>query len=595
MNGIRQLSSLALLAALVLAPVASLAQVTGAAAANATAPNPTTPSADDEARKVEAKNHFDIGLSHLDRSEWSAALAEFLRSRELFPTRSASKNAAFCLRKEGRFDEALDMYEALVAAYPDLPPADKTFVTKEISELQASIGSLEVKGGEPGASVIVDGRERGTLPLAAPLRVSAGSHALRVYREGFLPYEGRFELAGGQARVLEAKLGALTRGGRLRVSEQTGRVVDVVVDSVVVGKTPWEGTLAVGEHTVVLRGEGTLGTQPASAPVRLNQLTPLTLVAEELEVTARVEPTPANATVAIDGVSVGRGVWDGKLRAGGHKIEAAAEGFLPVARELRLSKGQRQVLPLQLERDPSSPLWGAQRPARFVLDVGLGMALGVSYGGDVLDACSNDCSAGVPLGVRGVIHAAYELGFGLGFGLDAGYLYLATSSSGRGTSLQPVGLPAIDGKTDDKLRLSGITLGAAASFHRGEAWPFTLRLGAGVLFGSAADKRTGTFTDSAGDDFRAGERETGSATYFYVAPEVRIAKKFGSHFELSAGAETMIMTALTQPKWTDEHPVAATPDPLTQQGDGLATFGNQTITGSLMVVVVPGVAARYAF
>jgi hypothetical protein len=594
MNRLKHLAA-ALVAALTLTPGASVAQDATPPAGDAAPPVGNAPPPNDDARKAEAKGHFDAGLSHLDRSEWSAALAEFLRSREFFPTRAATKNAAFCLRKEGRFDEALDMYEGLLATYQDLPAVDQAFVSKEISELKASIGSLAVKGGEPGASVIVDGRERGTLPLPAPLRVSAGSHALRVYREGFLPYEGRFELAGGQAQVIEAKLGALTQGGRLRVTEQTGRVVNVVVDSVVVGKTPWEGTLAVGEHTVVLQGEGTLGTQPASAPVRLNQLTPLTLVAEELEVTARVEPTPANATVAIDGVSVGRGVWDGKLRAGGHKIEVAAEGFLPSTRELRLSKGQRQVVMAQLERDPSSPLWGAQHPARFVVEGGVGVALGAAYGGDVLDACSGGCSASLPLGVRGVLHAAYELGFGLGFGVDAGYLYIATSTSGRSTSLQPVGLPALTGKTDDALRLAGVTLGGAVSFHRGEAWPFSLRLGAGVLLGSAADKRTGNFSNSDGDAFGVAARETPSAQYFYVAPEVRIGKKIGAHLELSAGAETLIMSALTQPKWTDERPVALTPAPLTTQGDGLGTFGSQSLAGSLVVVVVPGVAARYAF
>lgn len=550
---------------------------------------------DEAARKDEAKKHFDLGLSHLDRSEWSAALAEFSRSRELFATRAATKNAAFCLRKEGRFDEALDMYETLLGTFSDLPAADKAFAEKEIGELKASIGTLDVKGGEPGAIVIVDGRERGALPLSAPLRVSAGSHALRVYREGFLPYEDRFELAGGQAKVVQAKLGAMTQGGRLRVSEQTGRALDVVVDSVVVGKTPWEGTLAVGEHTVVLRGEGLLGTQPASAPVRLNQLTPLTLVAEDLEVTARVEPTPANATVAIDGVAVGRGVWDGKLRAGGHKIEVGAEGFLSAARELRLGKGERQVVTVQLERDPTSPLWGAKQPARFVLGGDVALGIGAVYGGDVIDQCDSGCSNPAPLGVRGVLRGAYELGFGLGFGVDLGYLYLATSTSDRAASVQPVGLPAVTGEADDSLRLSGVTLGGSAHYHRGEGWPLTLRLGAGVFLGSAADKRTGRFATMADAAYEVQAREDPSASYFFVAPEVRIGRKFGKHFELSFGVEGMIMTALTQPKWADDEAVALTPDPLTNQGDGLGTFGSQSIAGSLLVVVLPGLSARYAF
>jgi hypothetical protein len=55
------------------------------------------------------------------------------------------------------------------------------------------------------------------------------------------------------------------------------------------------------------------------------------------------------------------------------------------------------------------------------------------------------------------------------------------------------------------------------------------------------------------------------------------------------------MTALTQPKWPETHPVALSPDPLSNQGDGLGTFARESIAGSLVVVVLPGVAARYEF
>jgi hypothetical protein len=577
----------------VLTIVIGLGIASHASAVGAQEPKP--PSTVDTARKEEAKNRFDLGLSHLDRGEWSAALAEFTRSRELFPTRAATKNLAFCLRKEGRFDEALDTYEGLLKEFPDLPANDRTFVDKEIAELRSSIGTVAVKGGEPGAVVVIDGRERGALPMAAPLRVSVGSHSVRVSKEGFLPYEGRFDLSGGQAAELTATLGALIQGGRLRVTEQTGRALDVVVDGVVVGKAPWEGTVAVGDHTVVLRGEGNLGTQPASAPVRLNQLAPLTLVAEELEASARIEPTPANASIAVDGVSLGRGVWDGKLRAGGHKVEVAAEGFLTVTRELKLGKGQRQLTPVQLERDPSSPLWGAQHPSRFVIEGGLEGALGAVYGGDVIGACTGSCSTSFPLGLHAVLRGAYQLGFGLGFGLDVGYLDISTKTSGRSTQLQPVGLPAATGTTDDALRLYGLTLGGSANYRRGESWPVTLRLGAGVLLGSASDHRTGSFTTTKGEAYGVDVREAPAARYFYIAPEVRLGKKLSDHFEVSVGAEVLIMTALSQPSWTDQHAVPLSPSPLVNQGDGVGTFGSQSIAGSLAVAVLPGLAARYEF
>src|SRR5262245_57725646 len=64
-----------------------------------------------EMNVVEARTHFERGVAHFDRREWQPALAEFLRSRELAPTRGNTKNAAICLRKVGRFDDALDLFE----------------------------------------------------------------------------------------------------------------------------------------------------------------------------------------------------------------------------------------------------------------------------------------------------------------------------------------------------------------------------------------------------------------------------------------------------------------------------------------------------
>src|SRR5262249_53575045 len=87
--------------------------------------------APDQAKKEEAYGRFKAGLEHFDRQEWSAALVEFLRSRELYPTRAATKNAAWCMRKEGRFDEALGLYEALLRETPDLSPQDREFVDRE--------------------------------------------------------------------------------------------------------------------------------------------------------------------------------------------------------------------------------------------------------------------------------------------------------------------------------------------------------------------------------------------------------------------------------------------------------------------------------
>src|SRR5690606_5041447 len=110
------------------------AQDDAAPADDAPAPpdgTPATPSAEGAAEdgvrqpspedRKEAEAAFRRGLTLLEQDAWQAALAEFVRSRELYSTRNATNNAAICLRKLNRFDEALDMYEAMLREYADMP------------------------------------------------------------------------------------------------------------------------------------------------------------------------------------------------------------------------------------------------------------------------------------------------------------------------------------------------------------------------------------------------------------------------------------------------------------------------------------------
>jgi hypothetical protein len=51
--------------------------------------------------------------------------------------------------------------------------------------VSARIGSLDVSGGAVGADVLLNGRQLGTLPLPAPLRVPIGSYVLEVRKDGY--------------------------------------------------------------------------------------------------------------------------------------------------------------------------------------------------------------------------------------------------------------------------------------------------------------------------------------------------------------------------------------------------------------------------
>lgn len=576
----------------------ALALATSLLPATAGAQNKAPPAAgkpaDPEAeakRKDEARKYFEKGLLLFDDEAWDGALAEFLRSREIYPGRAATKNAAICLRKLKRFDESLDLFEQ-VLAMPGISADDKQIANREIATLRGLVGTVEVKGAEAGATVIVDGRNRGSAPVPA-LRVTVGTHVVRVYKEGFEAFEARIDVAGGAAVPVQAKLAPLLKSGRLKVNEKGGKSVTVVVDGAVVGKTPWEGPLAPGDHTVILRGEGDLGTQPATVPVTLNQVTPLTLVAESLNSSLRVQPTPNGASVAIDGVSVGRGSWDGRLRAGAHKIEIAAEGFLPQTREMSLVAGKPEVLTVSLDRDPNSPLWTENR-GRFFLEIDPAFGLLPALGGEVASGCTAPCSKGLGLGFMALGKGGYRFRGGFVLGLEAGYLFLQQSVTGRATTVTPMGLPNNPGKVDDKLTLSGPVLGAAAGVRVGFKVPLTFRLGAGAFLGSLKDHRTGSFSTVAragkpATSYKVDETESPAATSVYISPEVRVGMRLGQHFELSLGAQAMVLIVLSSPKWTpNDRPVLAATD-------GQGTFPSETLAGKVAVVVTPGIGAKYDF
>ncbi|MGK4005500.1 PEGA domain-containing protein [Sorangium sp. So ce1036] len=555
------------------------------------APPPAGPTA-----RERAAEHYRRGLAFYDRRDWSMALAEYLAARQIYASWAATSGAALCLSNLGRHDEALEMFEALQRDFGDrLPAAAKDAAQRKLDELRQLVGILEVDAAEPGAQIVIDGRHRGEAPLRAPLRLTSGSHWVRVFKEGFAPFEQRVEIAGDRLSRVRARLRPLARLGRLRVMEKEGRPLEVVVDGNVMAKVPWEGLLAPGEHTVALRGEGNLGTPPVRVEVTVDRTVPLTLSAEELAASLRVEPVPVSATVAVDGVTVGRGVWEGRLRAGAHRVEIAAPGFLPESRRVVLGRDHTEVARVTLERDPSSPFWRRPaRPSRFVVEAVTSAVLVPSFGGDVAGTCIRGCEASLGAGASTVLHAGYELGMGLGFGATAGYLAAAQRLGGRAITVIPIGLPPNQGTVDDRLALRAALLGGWLGFTLplDERVPLHFRLGAGVLTGSLLDERTrGAFLSGGGAPYTLGPYvQKHPALFLHATPEVRISLPLARHIQLSAGIAFPVLVDVGHPRpaWDVTQAVPA-------GEDGRGSFPAERLAGPVLLTIAPGIGARYEF
>lgn len=565
---------------------AAAAPATAPAAAPAASPAPAATDAATEEKKEQARTRFEKGMDLLGKQAWEAALVEFMASRELYPARGNTQNAAIALRRLNRNDEAIDMFETLLRDFPNLSAEDKALAQKELSELRTLLGTIDVKSSEGGSQVVVDGRERGNTPLEKAIRVSSGDRLVRVYKPGFAPFEKRVSVAAGQSVTVNAQLEMLQQTGRITVQEESGKTAEVVIDGIPIGKTPYQGILAPGDHVVFLRGTGNLGSQPAPATVKLNQATPLVLALEPLDATLRVETNPAGAAISVDGVTVANGIWEGKLRVGRHKLEVSAKGFIKNTRELNL-KADREKVVVELESE------GLATYGHVFLELTGGLALGP---GMVALPCAQDlCSGGLPVGLNGIFHAGFEFNSRAGVELDVGYMSMASTVENRLPQLTIVGKQQDTVNVKDSVNLRGLTVGAAGSYRfsadTADKIPVTLRIGAGVYFGSVTDTRTGYFGAGPTPEYVLPElKQSPSVQFIYVAPEARIGYNIVNNLELSLGLELRALVGLNEAKWDPEKSqIVASPQ------KGLAKFSDESIVEKTMFAFSPSLGLRYTF
>jgi hypothetical protein len=545
--------------------------------AQAAAPEAAAPD-DPEKRKEEAKVRFQRGLELVQNESWDAALAEFLASRKLFPTRVALKNAALSLRQLKRYVEALAMYNELLTTFgASIPPEERKTIDDAVAQLKQAVGEVQVNSDQPGSTVVIDGQQQPGVTPMTPIGVNAGTHTVRIAKEGYEAFEAQVLVAGGQREAVNGKLKALSTVGRLVVREAAGKTLDVVVDGAVVGKTPrYEGVLSVGAHTVFLKGEGNLGTAPSQASVKENQAATLTLSAVELDAEIRIEPVPANASVFVDGVQIGNGVWEGRLQSGAHEIEIAGDGFVAYRKSTALTKGKKEVVKVRLERDLSNPMWSAGFVPHFYAEVFGGAMLAPigGFGGGADKACGDgDCSSKpFPLGFVAGGRAGYQFKKGFSGELGVGFMYIGEKMTRKNViaTQEQAGATLTSPKYNDETTLAGPFVELSAAYTMLDKTPLTFRLGGGVARAKAKFKNGGEFTgdiphDCAGWPDTCDDTETVTVSKQisiaekspimivpFAAPEVRIGYRVAKKVVLDFGITFFIMI----PPQTERQPAA---------------------------------------
>lgn len=550
-----------------------------------------------------AKELFFRGVKLLEAGDAERALDAFLRSRATIPRRGNTLNAALCLEKLGRADEALELYEDVIARFAsDLPAPEKAALTATMSELRGKLGAVVVNANITGASVQIDGRPRGTLPLSSSIRVSAGSHTLRVVKNGYETLVQTIVVEARQTQQIDVKIAPLTNAGELRIESEDGQVAEVFVDGALVGSAPWEGLLPPGRHAVWIR-RGEAGSAPASLVVVAGQVSLARLPLFELGPQVTVSVEPRTAELSIDGVSVGAGSVALRLPRGKHRVVASEPGYISRSATLELGElTQPQVLEWSLSIDAAHPRWPRPEPGHFWLGAAAAYAGAGRLGSGAEASCTEDCVSDPPasgaliagrIGYRFPAGVSLELGGGW-LGLTKDVYRVERDSFAAGGARHAVRYDVLD-----QVSLSGPVLLFGGSYMTHLGWRIDLvsRLSGGVLFARASDDVTAVArTDGAYVSAVVyGQPREVSAIVPAIAPELGLELALGDA-RVGLGLAAMFLPVLggsyvgtrigVTPRPDPDDPGSVGNAPQSDVIDGERSFGGTAI-------FLPGLSFRY--
>jgi len=293
MNHVKRLVAAALVVGVASTSFDALAQGPGAAAPTARAASP----AGEDAREVEAREHFRRGIEFFNQADYTLALIEFDRAYELVPTYRVLFNI-------GQVNFQLNNYARSLAAFrrylldggADVSPDRRAAVEADIASLLKRVASVHVTTNVEGVEVHVDDTPVGKTPLVEPVLVDAGQHILRFSAPGYETQSRTVVLAGRDKIDLATVM-----------KKQT--VVVVTPQSIMPSSAPmvvsWT-TAGVFATTAIVTGLLSLNSQ--SSLEKLRDSTQYVSRGEIDGVASRAETYALVADIALAGAVVATGV-----------------------------------------------------------------------------------------------------------------------------------------------------------------------------------------------------------------------------------------------------------------------------------------------
>jgi hypothetical protein len=285
---------------------------------------------------ADAKASLADGDKAARAKDWSSAAKLYDAANKTQPSSEALEGLANAEYQGGQLGEAHADYTEWLAKYgAKAPAAKKKTAETRLKELGEKTGSIILFANESGAAVIVDDKQVGVTPLAAPIRVSAGAHHLRVTKAGFAPFDQSPNVNAGGAATLTVTLAPGADKGKLVVKEKTGKPVRVTVDNIDMGDAPWTGDVDPGQHSVGARATG-LFAPPQRVNVQGGKTQEIELTASSSSAPVKIGTSDGKGLIYLDGKLVGEGSFVGDIPSGAHALRITREGYDPFEEEINV-------------------------------------------------------------------------------------------------------------------------------------------------------------------------------------------------------------------------------------------------------------------
>lgn len=204
-----------------------------------------------------AKEAYTSATLLFHNGDFAGAATKYDQAHELSGDPRLLFNMAICeknLRAYARMQRHLQQFEH--DAGSDISQEAKDSADAALAATAELVGSLTVQSNVDGATLTIDGEAVGTMPLASPIVVDLGKHALSLAKPDYQTATSTVDIAGGASSTTTMTLVPEVHTGQISIAAEPGAMISIDGRKVAIER--FDGSLDAGHHQVSVSAPGKL-------------------------------------------------------------------------------------------------------------------------------------------------------------------------------------------------------------------------------------------------------------------------------------------------------------------------------------------------